>query len=160
MVSDIVDDIKNISGVIEAFNNATFASEVKLSIIGDGPDFKDIKQKAGSSLKNIEMLGRLSNPDALEEMAKAHCLIVNSNIETFSVVALEARGLGLQVITTKCGGIEENLDDQMQLIPRNNTATLTKAMEKAVTIKNVLPRDMSPFSLENIGREIVKHYNS
>jgi glycosyltransferase involved in cell wall biosynthesis len=158
VVADMVDSIKNISGIIQAFQNLN-DSKAQLLLVGDGPDMERIKAVANKKNHNITFKGRLSNKEALLEMSKAHCLIVNSYVETFSVVILEARAQGLQVISTDCGGPKEIADSYTQIIPLNKSFVLEEKMHFALKQTNILMRDISDFELSNIGLKIQSLYN-
>ncbi len=161
VVSDLVDEIKNISGIIEAYQKVrNTIGPSQLIIIGDGPDAEIIQQKVATSPTGIKLLGRLENTKVLEQMAKAHCLIVNSNIETFSVVCLEARGSGLQVIATKCGGPEEFADENTLLIPIKSTSALIKGMVKTFNTQGVSSSNLDLFHSKIIGKSLLQHYNT
>lgn len=131
MVADLVDEIKNISGVITAFEKAFSRNKtLSLHLIGGGPDEERISQKAeNSSAKSaIHLYGRLPNVEVKALLPQFHCLILNSHVETFGVVVLEAHAAGLPVIATRCGGPEEWLEEGDIAIPVGQNAALDKAM--------------------------------
>ena len=153
VVADMVDYIKNVSGIVKAFQKLELKN-VQLILVGDGPDMENIQALAAKNLSNIFFKGRLSNVDALQEIAKSQCLIVNSFIETFSVVALEARAQGLHVISTSCGGPAEWADEDTHIIPLNKTDVLEETMRFVVTQSLPNKRDISDFSEKIIGRKL------
>lgn len=157
VVSDMIDSIKNISGIINVFQKIKHP-EAQLILVGSGPDFEKIKVLARQKQSRIFFKGRLSNRAALLEMSKAHCLIVNSFIETFSIVILEARAQGLQVITTNCGGPSEIADIHTHVIPINQNTTLEEKMRFVLTQKSIARRDISIFSAKNVGLKINHFY--
>ena len=55
----------------------------------------------------IQFLGRVVQEDVQQLLLKADCTIINSNFETFSMVALESILTGCPVICTSCGGPEQ-----------------------------------------------------
>ena len=161
VVSDIVDKIKNISGIVSAFQDIkNLDREFKLIIVGDGPDFHDIETLVKTNPAGINLLGRLSNKDALSEISKAHCLVVNSNIETFSVVCIEARAQGLQVIATDCGGPSEYADEFTFTTPVNNIKVLKKQLLNAPLNNNISHRNIQEFSKQQIGSSLLELYES
>lgn len=128
MVADIADDIKNISGVIEAMGRTKL--DIELHIIGDGPDM-ELMQHLAAEDDRISFLGRLANEDVLKYMSRCHFLIVNSYVETFSMVTAEAILAGLPVIATHCGGPEMFVNESTGiLIPVNDPEQLKNAIEK------------------------------
>lgn len=107
VVADLVDGTKNVSGVLRALASArTMVPTLTLDIIGDGPDADMLKALATSIGigQAVRFHGRLANTDVLRRMAGTGSVIINSNVETFSVVTGEALAQGRPVIATRCGG--------------------------------------------------------
>ncbi len=109
MVADLVDRIKNVGGVLRALRLAkNQGHEFNLEVIGDGPD-RAMLERMGDVLELagwVTWHGRLPNTAVLEHIARAGTVIINSPVETFSVVTGEALALGRPVIATRCGGPE------------------------------------------------------
>lgn len=107
VVADLVDKTKNVSGVIRALAQARRTDpRLRLTIIGDGPDRGALEQLAAElgMGPHVEFRGRVANTVVLDAMAGVFAVIVNSNVETFSVVTGEALAQGKPVIATRCGG--------------------------------------------------------
>ncbi len=134
MVADLVDRIKNVSGVLRAL--ATLVArypEVRLTIIGDGPDRDRLEQLAHqlNVLDRVTFLGRLANSDVLDHMGRTGAVIINSHVETFSVVTGEGLAQGKPVIATRCGGpIAFITPENGFLIPVNDDNALVSAMAR------------------------------
>ena len=107
MVADLVDRTKNVSGVLRALALLRDRGLVlHLDLIGDGPD-RDMLEGLTKDLglgQQVTFHGRCPNADVLERMAGTGMVVVNSNVETFSVVTGEALTLGKPVVATRCGG--------------------------------------------------------
>jgi glycosyltransferase involved in cell wall biosynthesis len=107
VVADLVDKTKNVSGVLRALAMARKQQPaLRLTVIGDGPDrsmLEDLMHRLGLT-DAVEFRGRLANHQVLDHVATTGCVIINSNVETFSVVTGEALALGKPVIATRCGG--------------------------------------------------------
>jgi len=107
MVADLVDRTKNVSGVLRALALARRTDDrLRLKLIGDGPDrgmLQQLTRDLGLDAV-VEFLGRLPNSAVLEHMGRAWAVVVNSHVETFSVVTGEALAQGRPVIATRCGG--------------------------------------------------------
>jgi len=107
VVADLVDRTKNVSGVLRAMAQARKQEQrIQLTVIGDGPDRAALEQLTGDLgiSDSVTFLGRLANRNVLDRMAHAASVIINSNVETFSVVTGEALAQGKPVIATRCGG--------------------------------------------------------
>lgn len=132
VVADLVDRTKNVSGVIKALaQGMRQGADLRLTIIGDGPDrrmLEELAQQEGIG-ERITFLGRLPNTGVLEHMVHTGTVIINSNVETFSVVTGEALAQGKPVIATRCGGPQGFVTpDNGILIPVGDTEALTEAM--------------------------------
>ncbi len=107
VVADLVDRTKNVSGVLRAMAEARKNDPgITLDLIGDGPDGPALRELTRSlGLEGaVRFHGRMANSAVLERMAGTGSVIINSNVETFSVVTGEALASGKPVIATRCGG--------------------------------------------------------
>jgi glycosyltransferase involved in cell wall biosynthesis len=85
----------------------------KLVVIGDGPEMKKIKFKAG---KNVEILGYQAFTSLKSYMQRAKAFIFAAE-EDFGIIAVEAMACGTPVIAFNKGGASETVSD-------NNTGIL------------------------------------
>ena len=93
---------KKIDLIVEAFSQTP---ERKLVVIGDGPEMRKIKQKAG---KNIEILGYQSDIVVRDYLKKAKAFLFAAE-EDFGIVVLEAQAAGTPVIAFGRGGALETI---------------------------------------------------
>ncbi len=132
VVADLVDRTKNVSGVIRALAQVVaIGADAHLTLIGDGPDRQSLQALAQQEgvADRITFLGRLPNTGVLDHMAHTGTVIINSNVETFSVVTGEALAQGKPVIATRCGGPQGFVKPENGLlIPVGDTTALAKAM--------------------------------
>lgn len=109
MVADLVDRIKNISGVLRALRIASDKGvTLQLDVVGGGPDremLMALAERLGLNAQ-VNFHGRKDNAEVLALMADTGTVVVNSTMETFSVVTGEALCAGKPVIATRCGGPE------------------------------------------------------
>ncbi|MDP3764864.1 MAG: glycosyltransferase family 4 protein, partial [bacterium] len=87
--------------------------EARLIIIGDGPEYKNLKLKI-QNLKledRIIMVGNLTREKVLEYLVAADVFALNTAYEGFSHQILEAMALGVPVVTTDSGGNPELIED-------------------------------------------------
>ncbi|MBK7553901.1 MAG: glycosyltransferase [Flavobacteriales bacterium] len=136
VVADLIDRVKNISGVLEALVLLRdMLPELRLIVVGGGADERKLREmvSAFNLDDRITFTGQLHPTDTLAHIARSGFLIVNSRFETFSVVTGEALMLGKPVIATRCGGPEAFIDERNGfLIPRDNTAALAEAIKNMV----------------------------
>ena len=93
---------KKVSVIVEAFNQL----QLPLSIIGDGPERKNLEAQAKD---NIKFLGYVSDRHRQELMAKARTVVVAA-LEDYGLVPVEANASGTPVISYGAGGV---LDTQV-----------------------------------------------
>ena len=95
---------KKIDLIVEAF---TQMPDKKLIVIGDGPDMKKIKAKAGD---NVELLGYQSFAVLKQHMEDAKAFVFAAE-EDFGIVPVEAQASGTPVIAYGKGGALETVKD-------------------------------------------------
>ncbi len=132
VVADLVDRTKNVSGVIRALAQVVANGvNARLTIIGDGPDRAMLTGLAEELdlADRITFLGRLPNTGVIDHMAHTWAVVINSRVETFSVVTGEALAQGKPVIATRCGGPQGFVTEENGiLIPVGDTDALAAAM--------------------------------
>lgn len=93
---------KKMDLIVEAF---TKMPEKKLIVIGDGPDFKKIQNKAG---KNIKLLGYQPFEILKDYMQRAKAFVFAAE-EDFGITPVEAQACGTPVIAFGRGGALETI---------------------------------------------------
>ncbi len=170
VVADLNDEHKNISGILEAFAELGKEIKAKLVIVGDGTDRSMLQDKAeilGLLNKNVFFEGERSNSEVYEYYQKASLLILNSNFETFGMVAAEAIACHLPVVATQCGGVQDFLNEKNSfLIPKNNKQALVAAIKSALAVQQTFPSNEAvlelkqKFSNEAVAAQISETYYS
>lgn len=94
---------KKIDLIVKAFSKI----DKKLYVIGDGPDFKKIKNIAS---ENIEFLGFHNDEILVEKLQKAQAFIYAA-IEDFGILPVEAQACGTPIICLGKGGTKETVID-------------------------------------------------
>lgn len=111
---------------IKVFNRL----KLPLKIIGDGPEFKKLKQLAGP---NVEMVGALPprDPRVARYFAQSKALIFPQE-EDFGIVPLEAMISGKPVIAFRAGGALETVQENETgvFFDRQNVSSLVKAVQE------------------------------
>jgi glycosyltransferase involved in cell wall biosynthesis len=169
-VSDMVDEVKNISGLLLAFSILVkeFPS-TKLYLVGGGEDLENLKtfvQDLGIQ-DQVYFYGRLANDQVLKLYHEIDFTVINSRVETFSVVAAESLMAGKPVISTRSGGVQEFITkDQGILIPVNNEEKLLDALKTMrMSYADFDPKTLSEyakgkFSARSVGIRLTEVYES
>lgn len=107
--------------------------DLKLKIVGDGPDFKKLKlQIVNYKLQNIvELLGELSHERTLSYIHSADVFILNSGYEGLSHVILEAMSLDVPVLASNTGGNSELLNER-NLFAYNDKKEILEKIKKVL----------------------------
>ncbi|MCB0769628.1 MAG: glycosyltransferase [Flavobacteriales bacterium] len=168
IVADLVDRTKNVSGALRALERARRVDpRIRLTVIGDGPDRRSLEELVQelSLEEHVKFLGRLPNSGVLDHLGSEAAVIVNSNVETFSVVTGEALAQGKPVIATRCGGPIAFINDGNGiLIEVGDETALSQAMvELSTNAAHYSPAAIresvsSRFSPEAVGHAFVELY--
>ncbi len=129
-------DIKNVVGIIEAFNIAYSTNQsLYLTIVSD-EDFTALKEFSLElpCVKNIDFVGPITNNETVAYYQQADCFVLNSYYETFSIVVAEAWSCGKPVIATNVG-IAYRMKSELGIQVSNNQPDLVEAMLEMPTKK-------------------------
>lgn len=107
---------KKIDLIVEAFS---VMKNKKLIVIGDGPDFKKIKEKA---LENVQILGYQEFEFLKDYMQRAKAFIFAAE-EDFGIIPIEAQACGTPVIAYGKGGSLETVKGKFINQPVNESDT-------------------------------------
>jgi len=132
---------KKIDLIVESFKNMP---DKKLIVIGDGPEFSKIKNKAGH---NVELLGYQPTKKLISAMQRAKAFIFAAE-EDFGIMPLEAQACGTPVIAYRKGGALETIHSPEHTHPtglffnEQNIASLCEAVAQ-------FEKNQSLFTVEN-----------
>lgn len=104
---------KKMDLIVEAFSE----SGLPLVVIGDGPDFKKVKNRAK---ENVEFLGFQEDTILIEYMQKARAFVFAAE-EDFGIVPVEAQACGTPVIAFGKGGVRETVVPLQNGVNTSNT---------------------------------------
>ncbi|HOC78365.1 MAG TPA: glycosyltransferase [Methanofastidiosum sp.] len=168
-VSLLYDKTKNVSGILDALKELSKRREdFRLDIVGNGVDKETLEKKA----KDYDLLGKtvffhgmISPSEVGKFFSGSDFLVTNSKYETFSVSTAEALAYGKPVISTKCGGPEEYIDESNGiLIDVGDTKALVSAIEYMLDnhdkydAKLIRKEAKNKFSSEVVGERIFEVY--
>jgi glycosyltransferase involved in cell wall biosynthesis len=94
---------KQIDIAVDAFNRL----RLPLVIVGDGPDGRRLRRRAGPS---VSFAGRVSDAEVATLMEGARAMVVTS-VEEFGIAAVESQAAGRPVIAKRGGGALETVLD-------------------------------------------------
>lgn len=103
--------VKRVEDVVRVFGKVREKMNVKLLLVGDGPERQNIEQLC-RDLKLCEGISFLGKQDAVEEVLSIGDLfLMPSETESFGLAALEAMACEVPVVSSNAGGIPElNID--------------------------------------------------
>ena len=161
-VSTLDDSIKNVSGIIDAFEKIKHKNMV-LKIIGDGPIDWIIKKVSTLKTKNTVVVESEKTHDQIaKEMQKADVFVLFSNIENLPLVLIESISSGTPFIATKVGGIPELFNNELgRLVDAGSVDQLLNEMNFMVENPNFFnPFRIRSFAIKNYSNEEVgKKFN-
>ncbi|CAI8155215.1 MAG: N-acetyl-alpha-D-glucosaminyl L-malate synthase [Crocinitomicaceae bacterium] len=161
-VSTLDDSIKNVSGIIDAFEKIKHKNMV-LKIIGDGPVDWIIKKVSTLKTKNTVVVESEKTHDQIaKEMQKADVFVLFSNIENLPLVLIESISSGTPFIATKVGGIPELFNNELgRLVDAGSIDQLLSEMNFMVENPDFFnPSRIRSFAIKNYSNEEVgKKFN-
>ena len=118
--------------------------EWKLVIIGDGPEYNNLKSQisllrqgfegqANYKLQNqITLTGAISRESVLEYLRTSEVFVLNTSFESFSYQIVEAMAVGIPIVATSIGNISEIVRDGVDgiLVEPNNKKSIINAIKK------------------------------
>lgn len=168
-VSCFDEKAKNIKGIIKVIEKISKTrNDFKLQIIGDGIDYNEVVEYArqtGLVNKVIFFEGLLLNNDLITKMRDAHFFLLFSNYENLPCTIVESLALGVPVLSTNVGGIQEHINkDTGLLIEPANEKQLEEAILNMLDNSIVFSKDyirqyaVNNFSNEYLGNLFLKLY--
>ncbi|HYV91239.1 MAG TPA: glycosyltransferase [Chitinophagales bacterium] len=157
-IGGLTDARKNIAGLIEVFARAQLP-RAQLHIVRPVPDslLQAKAEESGLLNQTIFFHENLSNDAVYSLLNDCSFLVVNSLSETFSMAAAEALACGKPVVSTRCGGPEEFINDERgKLIDANDPDQLCKALVWMCDhYREFDPKKLKAFVRENYSSEVV-----
>ncbi len=126
-VSSLVDDIKNISGILNVIGQLqNHIPNFLFYLVGDNPfQYQSLIDSLNIDSKNIKLIDQIPHREVATYIQNSDIMLMFSNYESFSCVIKEAFSCGIKVISTDVGGINEYFpNDFGKLIPVKNEKEL------------------------------------
>lgn len=147
---------KRFNNVIEACNkiyNNNYKN-IELIIVGDGPEKENLNLLINkfNAQSYIKLIGFNSNP--YKYIDKSNLLVCSSdNIESFGLVVAEAMVLNTPVLSVKCGGPDEILDNgKYGIIVESDKEAIYSGILKLIEDKNLYNKYI------NVSKDILKEF--
>uniref|UniRef100_A0A8C6W1F8 Phosphatidylinositol glycan anchor biosynthesis, class A n=1 Tax=Nannospalax galili TaxID=1026970 RepID=A0A8C6W1F8_NANGA len=83
-------------------------------------------------LLRVHLLGALEHKDVRNVLVQGHIFLNTSLTEAFCMAIVEAASCGLQVVSTKVGGIPEVLPESLIILCEPSVKSLCEGLEKAI----------------------------
>lgn len=148
---------KNQKLIINSFLKAFKPSDkVKLILVGKGPKKKSLEELVRRSVRKhqFEFYDYLEQDEIKGLLLSCDCFVLSSNFETFGVVIIEAMACGLPVISTKCFGPEDILNqNQGVLVDKNNLEQMVKALRESKRKEQQEREQISFYTREKYGHD-------
>lgn len=141
--------------------------DVYLYIYGEGKERKNLEKliKKFKLENQIFLPGIVARENIANQMSHSDCFVLASKSETFGVSFIEAMAMGLPVISTKCGGPEDFINESNGiLIEVDNRQDLIKAFKRMILNigeydgEQISNSTIAKFSGENIALKLMDLY--
>ncbi|MGH7616401.1 MAG: glycosyltransferase [Gemmatimonadaceae bacterium] len=105
----------------------------------------------------VRFAGQASPAEVATAMRTSALLVMPSRRETFGAVAIEALASGTPVVTTRCGGPEDTMtDDVANFAPPEDPPALARAIEDGLRARLARdPKRLREFAVSRYGRRVV-----
>lgn len=104
-----------LAGIIPRFRSI---KNLNFIIVGDGPKrglLEEVREKANMQHR-VEMLGAVEHSKVRDILVRGHIFVNTSLTEAYCMAIVEAASCGLQVVSTKVGGIPEVLPSNLIIL--------------------------------------------
>ena len=130
---------KRFPDLVEAFSQVR-RSTAHLVILGEGPERPAIERAIArfGLAHRVRLAGHVDDPSPW--YAKAACVAIASESESFGLTAAEAFQHGTPVVTTDCGGVPEVLGGCGRVVPIGDVV----ALADAISMTLATPGDPAP----------------
>lgn len=156
-ISTLNDSIKNVSGIIDAFEKLK-QSNLTLKIIGDGPiDWILERINNLKSSNSVIIESEMKHEDIAKEIQLADVFILFSNIENLPLVLIESISCGTPFISSNVGGVGELHNKEVGiLVEAGNIKALTTEMNYFINnYKLYHPEKIRQYAIDQYSEDVV-----
>uniref|UniRef100_T1GSB3 Glycosyl transferase family 1 domain-containing protein n=1 Tax=Megaselia scalaris TaxID=36166 RepID=T1GSB3_MEGSC len=111
-------------------------SNVRFLIAGDGPKrdlLEEIREKANMQ-ERVDIIGAVEHSKVRDVLVKGDIFLNTSLTEAYCMAIVEAASCGLQVVSTKVGGIPEVLPAKLIIMKEPTVDDISEGLEEAINI--------------------------
>ena len=129
-----LDENKRVEETLDAFAGLSEADNARMVVAGGTPErvarLRRRAEELGISAR-VDLLGQVQRHELPSVMARSHCFILASAVESAGAVLCEAKSTGLPIVVTRTwGGVSVAVEDQTDLlVPIDEPAALIEAMQ-------------------------------
>jgi len=145
-------------------------SDVQFIIGGDGPKRALLEEVCEQCTlqDRVQLLGKLGHDKVRDVLVQGDIFLNTSLTEAFCIAIVEAASCGLQVVSTKVGGVPEVLPSDMIKLAEPSVKSLVLALDKAVQDardNRIVPPDeaheriRTMYTWENVARRTESVYD-
>ncbi|XP_013116020.2 phosphatidylinositol N-acetylglucosaminyltransferase subunit A [Stomoxys calcitrans] len=120
-----------LSGIIPRFKGE---KNVHFIIVGDGLKrelLEEIREKANMQ-DRVQMIGAVEHAQVRDYLVQGHIFLNTSLTEAYCMAIVEAAACGLQVVSTRVGGIPEVLPDSLIILTEPEVDSIYDGIMKAI----------------------------
>lgn len=132
-----------------------------LRVVGNGVQVEKFKTIKPPEILTIEWLGYLDKSTIAGLLHSTDLFVHASDIETFSIVTVEALSTGTPVVASNVGALPELVSSKNGVLAENNPAEWLKSIREALSKhydNKAISRDQNKYSPEKVGNLIVEIY--
>lgn len=133
--------LKNVDILIECFRTlANKHSDLTLTLVGDGPEEKQLKQKVElyNLADRVAFTGRMDRELVFKTMLDSDVFVMASSPESFGIVYIEAMAAGCCVVACQNEGIDGVIVDKLNgfLVKPRDVDNLAKVLDDYICMTN------------------------
>ncbi|KAI8118844.1 Phosphatidylinositol N-acetylglucosaminyltransferase subunit A [Lucilia cuprina] len=130
---------------------------IKFIIVGDGLKrelLEEIREKANMQ-DRVEMVGAVDHSRVRDYLVQGHIFVNTSLTEAYCMAIVEAASCGLQVVSTRVGGIPEVLPESLIILTEPESDSIYEGVMKA--IKRLMVYQQQNCAMNNRNLNCVKY---
>ena len=130
----------------------------RLVICGDGPEYNNLKKlvRDYNAEGNVILTGKKTRVEIAEYLSRSKAFILLSERETFGVAFIEAMAAGLPVISTKSGGPECFITNNIGVLVEEDETCIVESMIEMLEDKEKYDREsIARYANDNFGPNVI-----